>query len=55
MFSPKQKLPRKKSLCGIFCILTGLIVLLLFVPEWLLAIVMSFILIAIGITLLGVR
>lgn len=45
----------KKSLCGVCCILTGILVLICFAPEWLVAVIVSFLLMAIGVLLLGFR
>lgn len=45
----------KKSLFGVCCILTGILVLICFAPEWLVAVIVSFLLMAIGVLLLGFR
>ena len=45
----------KKSLCGVCCILTGVLVLICFAPEWFVAVLVAFLLMAIGALLLGFR
>lgn len=45
----------KKNLIGICCILTGLLVLICFAPEWFVAVIVSFLLIAVGALLIGFR
>ena len=46
---------KKKSLCGVCCILTGVLVLICFAPEWFVAVLVAFLLMAIGALLLGFR
>ena len=45
----------KKSLCGILCIVAGILVLVCFAPNWFIAVVVSFLLMAVGALLLGFR
>lgn len=45
----------KNSLCGVCCILTGVLVLICFAPEWFVAVLVAFLLMAIGALLLGFR
>jgi len=45
---------QKKCLCGIGCILLGILVLVCFLPDWLFALVLSGGLFWIGASLLGV-
>ena len=45
----------KKALCGILCIVAGILVLVCFAPNWFIAVVVSFLLMAVGALLLGFR
>lgn len=54
MCLPRAKV-RQKSLCGILCIVAGILVLVCFAPNWFIAVVVSFLLMAVGALLLGFR
>lgn len=45
----------KRSLCGVCCILAGFLVFICFAPEWFVAVIIAFLLMAIGALLLGFR
>ena len=45
----------KKSLLGVVCIVVGILVTICFVPSWLAALIIAFILFAIGVSLIGIR
>lgn len=45
----------KRSVAGILCIVSGILVMICFVPGWLVAIIAAFILFSLGFCLLGMR
>lgn len=52
-FSRRSGRNRKKPLMGAVCILSGVLVMILFVPGWLVAIIVAFLLFSLGAALIG--
>ena len=49
----KRRSSKRKCLCGIGCILIGLVIMICCSPGWLLALIVAMVLIGVGVALCG--